>query len=65
MVQTFTDFLQSIFGVYTPITITDTTTGAVVDTCIDFGYICAVVVFLVCVWFVLKTIGGLIYEWLR
>lgn len=63
--ETFTTFLQSIFGEYQPVYVIDNATGAVLDSSIDWGYIMAVVVFLVCLYFVLKTIGGLIYEWLR
>ena len=37
MTQTFTDFLTTIFGTYTPIEIIDQS-GAIVDTCVDFGY---------------------------
>ena len=64
MTQTFTDFLTTIFGTYTPIEIIDQS-GAIVDTCVDFGYIMSVIVLLVFVWAVLKTIGGLVYEWCR
>jgi len=64
MLQTFTDFLQSIFGTYTPI-LTYDTNGELVDSSINFGYISAVVIFCIVLFFVLKTIGGLLYEWLR
>lgn len=65
MVQTFTDFLESIFGTYSPILTYDSNTGEFLDSSINFGYICSVVVFLVCLGYLLKTIGGVIYEWLR
>lgn len=65
MLQTFTDFIQSIFGQYQPIEIIDSTTGQVIDSAVDFGYIAAVICLLVFVYFVLKTLGGLLYEWLR
>lgn len=65
MLQDFTVFIQSIFGQYQPIYVTDSNTGELLDSSIDWGYIAAVVIFIVVLWFVLKTIGGLIYEWLR
>lgn len=65
MEQTFTEFLQILFGVYSPILTYDTNTGELLDSSVDFGYICSVVVFLIVLGFVLKTIGGVIYEWLR
>lgn len=65
MVQTFTSFMETIFGTYEPCVVTDTTTGQVIEGCINFGYIASVVVFVIFVYFVLKTIGGVLYEWLR
>lgn len=65
MLQTFTDFLQSIFGTYSPILTYDNNTGELLDSSINFGYIAAVLIFCLCTYFVFKTIGGLIYEWLR
>lgn len=65
MLQTFTDFLQSIFGTYSPVLTFDSTTGELLDSSIDFGYIASVVIFLVVLLYILKTIGGVIYEWLR
>lgn len=63
MLQTFTNFLQSIFGVYTPYSFTDS--NGVTYLTPDFGYIAAVLIFSIVLFFVLKTIGGLLYEWLR
>lgn len=65
MLQTFTDFIESIFGVYTPCEVIDSTTGQVIESSINFGYIASVVIFIICLYMLLKTIGGVIYEWLR
>lgn len=65
MLQTFTDFLESIFGAYSPILTYDTNTGELLDSSINWGYISAIVIFCLVLGYVLKTIGGLIYEWLR
>ena len=65
MVETFTEFLESIFGSYSPILTYNETTGELLDSSINFGYIASVVVFLVVLGYLLKTIGGVIYEWLR
>lgn len=65
MVQTFTEFLESIFGIYEPCVVTDTTTGQVIEGCINFGYIASVVIFCIVLIYLVKTIGGVIYEWLR
>lgn len=65
MLQTFTSFLDSIFGTYSPVLTYDANTGDLIDSSINFGYICAVVIFCIVLCYVLKTIGGLIYEWLR
>lgn len=65
MVQTFTQFLESIFGQYSPILTYDSTTGDLIDSSINFGYIASVVIFGITLGYLLKTIGGVIYEWLR
>lgn len=65
MVQNFTTFLEDIFGQYSPILTYDSTTGELIDSSINFGYICAVVIFCITLGYLLKTIGGVIYEWLR
>lgn len=65
MLDNFIVFIQSIFGEYQPIYLLDQNTGEVLDSSIDWGYITGVVIFIVVLYFVLKTIGGLIYEWLR
>lgn len=65
MMENFTTFIASIFGEYTPSLVVDETSGAVVEGCINFGYIASVVIFILFVYFVLKTIGGILYEWLR
>lgn len=64
MTETFTDFLESIFGTYEPCVVTDTTTGQVLEGCINFGYIASVVVFTVVLLYLLKTLGGVIHDWL-
>lgn len=64
MIQTLTDFIQSIFGIYNPIPILDSN-SEVIDYSPDIGYISAVVIFCICLYMLLKTIGGVIYEWLR
>lgn len=63
--ETFTDFIDTIFGEYTPSLVIDETSGTVVEGVINFGYIASVVIFIIFVYFVLKTIGGILYEWLR
>lgn len=65
MLDNFIIFIQSIFGQYQPIYLLDQNTGEVLDSSIDWGYIAGVVIFIIVLYFVLKTIGGLIYEWLR
>lgn len=65
MLDNFIIFIQSIFGQYQPIYLLDQNTGEVLDSSIDWGYIAGVIIFIVVLYFVLKTIGGLIYEWLR
>ena len=64
MVQTFTDFIESIFGTYTPCLIVDGS-GTIIESAINWGYIASVVIFIIFMIYVLKTIGGVIYEWLR
>lgn len=65
MLQTFTQFLENIFGTYSPVLTYNANTGELIDSAINFGYICSVVIFCIVLCYVLKTIGGLIYEWLR
>ena len=65
MLQTFTDYLQSIFGTYSPILTYDPNTGDLLDSSINFGYISSVLIFMLVLYFVMKTIGGIIYDWLR
>lgn len=65
MVQTFTQFLEDIFGQYNPVLTYDTNTGELIDSSINFGYIASVVIFCITLGYLLKTIGGVIYEWLR
>ena len=64
MIENFKTFIESIFGIYQPITEVNSLTGEVISN-VDFGYIASVVIFLVVLCFVLRTVGGLIYEWLR
>ena len=64
MNSTFTDFIETIFGQYQPIIVYDGN-NIPVDTAINFGYIASVILLLVFVIYVLKTVGGVIYEWLR
>lgn len=61
---TFYEFIKSIFGTYQPITILDSS-NEIVDTCVDFGYIASVLLICLVIYFILKTIGGILYEWLR
>lgn len=63
MNSTFTDFLEDIFGSYQPIVTMDN--GVVVDVSMNWGYIASVVIFCLTLGYLLKTIGGVIYEWLR
>lgn len=65
MLENFIVFIQSIFGQYQPIYAIDQNTGEILDSSIDWSYIAGVVIFIIVLYFVLKTIGGLIYEWLR
>ena len=65
MLQNFVTFLESIFGTYMPVLTFDSNTGELLDSSINFAYIGAVVIFCIVLCYVLKTIGGLIYEWLR
>lgn len=65
MPQTFTNFLETIFGQYSPILTYDSNTGELLDSSINFGYICAVVIFCITLAYLLKTIGGVIYELIR
>lgn len=65
MLQTFTDYLQSIFGEYSPVLTYDSNTGELLDSSINFGYIASVVIFIVVLYFIMKTVGGVIYDWLR
>ena len=53
MLQTFTDFLQDIFGVYQPIPILDSS-QEVINYSPDFGYIAAVVIFCIVLYQILK-----------
>ena len=62
--STFTDFIESIFGQYQPCIVYDAN-NVPVDTAINFGYIASVVLLCIFVIYVLKTVGGVIYEWLR
>lgn len=61
MLQTFTDYLQQIFGTYQPIINYDNS-GVAIDTSVNFGYICAVVIFCVVLYCILKLIGGVIHD---
>lgn len=63
--NTFVDFIESLFGVYEPCIVTDQTTGTVIESMTNWGYILAVLIFIVFLWFVMKTIGGIVYEWCR
>ena len=65
MIQTFTEYLQSIFGTYSPILTYDANTGELLDSSINFGYIASVFIFALVLYFIMKTIGGIIYDWLR
>lgn len=63
MIQYFKDFIESIFGTYQPILIDDN--GTIIDYSPDWGYIIAGVIFCIFLYSMLKTIGGIIYEWCR
>lgn len=58
--DTFTTFFYSIFGEYEPIVVEGAT-----EPVTNWGYILAVVMLLIFTYQVLKTIGGIIYEWCR
>lgn len=62
--NTFTDFIETIFGTYEPCVVYDGN-NIPVETSINFGYIASVVLLCIFVIYVLKTVGGVIYEWLR
>lgn len=62
--NTFTDFMISLFGTYEPCVVTDQS-GTVLESATNWGYILAVLVFLIFLYSVMKTIGGIIYEWCR
>lgn len=61
----FTDFIESLFGIYQPCVVTDPLTGQAVESATNWGYVLAVLIFIIFVYSVLKTIGGIIYEWCR
>lgn len=63
MLETFYIFIQSIFGVYQPCLVAGD--GGSVQALTDWGYVASVVIFCIVLIFVLKTVGGVIYEWLR
>ena len=60
MNETLTDYLINIFGQYNPIAVTDPNTGDIIDLCIDWGYICSVIIFCIVLYAVLKCVGGVI-----
>lgn len=51
---------DNIFGQYQPIYVIDQATGEVLDSSIDWGYICCVAVFLLILYMVFRCIGGVI-----
>ena len=59
MSETLTTYLEQIFGTYQPI-ITYDSFNEVKDVSINWGYICAVVIFCIVLWAVLKCVGGII-----
>lgn len=63
--NTFVDFIYSLFGEYQPCVVVDSTSGNVVECATNWGYILAVVIFIIFLYSILKTIGGVIYEWCR
>lgn len=65
MQNVWNSIFSNIFGSYEPIYLYDSTTGEFLDASINWGYIASIIVFGICLWFILKTIGGLVYEWLR
>lgn len=61
MSTTLVQYIQdNIFGQYQPIYVIDQATGEVLDSSIDWGYICCVAVFLIFLYMVLRCIGGII-----
>lgn len=60
MSETLTDYLINVFGEYTPCIISDPSTGNIIESSINWGYICSVVIFCIVLFAVLKTIGGVI-----
>lgn len=60
MITTLTQYLQNIFGQYQPIYIIDQVSGEVLDSSIDWGYICSVAVFMLVLYMVLRCVGGVI-----
>ena len=65
MLDTFYNFFINIFGEYEPCYLYDSNTQEFLDASINWGYVMSIIVFIVVLWLILKTIGGLIYEWLR
>jgi len=59
------DVITNILGNYEPCYLYDQATGELLDSSINWGYIAQALILIVCIWFIFKTIGGLIYEWLR
>ena len=64
MTTSFYDFIVSIIGTYNPIVIYDSN-NEVIDTCVDFSYIFGILILVIFIYQILKTIGGVIYEWCR
>lgn len=60
MSETLTEYLVNVFGEYTPCIISDPNTGDIIDSSINWGYICTVVIFCIVLFAVLKCVGGVI-----
>lgn len=58
MISTLYDEFIAIFGSYTPVIGTDPITGATID-CINFGYIFSCIMAVVCMYGILRIIGGI------
>lgn len=56
--QTLYDEFITVFGEYNPILGTDPVTGNTID-CINFGYIGSVLMACICLYGVLRILGGL------
>lgn len=59
MLETLTSYIENIFGAYSPI-VTYDSMNEVADVSINWGYIAAVVIFIVVLYAMLKCVGGIL-----